>query len=409
MSTPHAPALDPRRLLDPEVIADPYPFYRDLREQAPVWRVPGTEIFTVATFEALAEAVSRTDVISSNIEALLYRDEDGLPARIAFGSIGVQTLATADPPLHALHRSAVFPELVAKRMLLLEPDISALAAQLIDGALASDSAFDFMADVGDLVPITVISWLIGFKDADPKALLQAAYDSTDMLAATMSRGELESMFVRTDEISGWIAGQLQDALASPGNDLLGAVARSVHDGVFTVENAVVVLHTLLSAGGESTSSLLGNVVRLLAEQPELQARVRANRSLVAPLVEEVLRLESPFRHHLRIAHADTELGGVPIPDGASLLMLWGAANRDPAEFDRPDEVVLDRQIPRHHVAFGRGIHHCVGAPLARIEASVVLEALFDRTDHFELAGDPRWVDSLMVRRHAALPVRCTTN
>jgi cytochrome P450 len=399
--------LPAQRLLDPAVLADPYAFYRDLREQAPVWRVPGTDVFTVATFDALADAVSRTDVISSNIEALLYRDDDGVPARIAFGSIGVQTLATADPPSHAVHRGAVFPELVAKRMLTLEPDIAALASGRLDDALAGGAPFEFMGAVANLVPINVISWLIGFTGADPDALLRAAFDSTEMLAATMSRSELEAMFVRSDEIGTWIAGQLQAALAHPGDDLLGAVSRGVHDDAFTFENAVVVLQTLLSAGGESTSSLLGNAVRILAEQPDLQHQLRSHRALIPAFVEEALRLESPFRHHLRVAHADLELAGTAIPSGSTVLLLWGSANRDPAEYDRPDEVVLDREVARHHVAFGRGIHHCVGAPLARIEAKVVLDALLDRSEHFELAGEPRWVNSLMVRRHAFLPLRCS--
>jgi cytochrome P450 len=215
------------------------------------------------------------------------------------------------------------------------------------------------------------------------------------------------MFLRSDQIGVWIAGQLQAALDAPGDDLLGAVARGVHSGVFTFDNAVVVLHTLLSAGGESTSSLLGNATRILAEQSALQQQLRADRSLLAAFIEEALRLESPFRHHLRVAHADTELAGTPIPNGATLLMLWSAANRDPTEYDQPDDVVLDREVPRHHVAFGRGIHHCVGAPLARIEAKVVLDALLDRAEHFELAGAPRWVNSLMVRRHETLPLHCT--
>ncbi len=401
-----ATTLTADALLDPAVIADPYDFYRQLREQAPVWQVPGTEVFTVATFDTVAEAVGRTDVISSNIEALLYRDDDGLPARLSFGDSGVQALATADPPLHAVHRGAVFPELVAKRMHTLEPDIATLADGLVADALASGDAFDFMTAVGNVVPITVVSWLVGFSGADPAMLLQAAFDSTEMLSATVSLDEIMAMVQRTGTISAWLSDQLRTALAAPGEDLLGAVARSVESGAFTFDNAVTVLHTLLSAGGESTSSLLGNAVCILAEQPGLQERLRADRSLIPAFVEEALRLESPFRFHLRSVHADVELAGTTIPEGSTVLLLWGAANRDPAEFDTPDEVVLDRPTPRHHVAFGRGIHHCVGAPLARIEARVVLGALLDRTERFELGGTPRWVPSLMVRRQEALPLRC---
>jgi cytochrome P450 len=402
--------LSPQLLLDPAVIDDPVAFYRQLREEAPVWHVPGTDVVTVASFDALAEAVSRVDDFSSNLEAILYRDDAGLPARLEFRGAGIQTLATSDPPVHTVHRAAVFPELVAKRMNLLEPDVAELAARLLREALAGDDTFDFMAAVGNMVPINVISWLIGFVDSDPHALLRAAFDSTEMLSVTVNLPELEAMLVRTDDVAVWLAGQLQATLDAPGDDILGAVARSIGADAMPFESGVVVLHTLLSAGGESTSSLLGNAVRILAEHPDLQAQLRDDRTLLTAFLEETLRLESPFRYHMRSVHATTELAGTEVPEGTTMLLLWGAANRDPAEYNRPDDVVLDRAAPRHHVAFGRGIHHCVGAPLARIEARVVVSTLLDQTEHFELTDDrPRRVNSLMVRRHATLPLRCRTH
>jgi cytochrome P450 len=394
-------------LLDPTVIEDPVPFYRQLREEAPVWHLPGTDVVTVATFEALGEAVARIEDFSSNLTALLYRDDAGLPARIQFGGAGVQTLATADPPIHTVHRAAVFPELVAKRMTLLEPDVMDLAVSLLRKALASGPGVDFMAAVGNMVPIMVIGWLIGFSESDPHALLRAAFDSTEMLAATMTRPELETMLFRTDEVSAWLAGQLRGALDAPGDDILGVTARTIDKGDMTFEQGVVLLHTLLSAGGESTTSLLGNAVRILAEQPALQQRLRDDRALVVPFIEEALRLESPFRNHMRFVPGTTNLAGVDVPGGSTMLLLWGAANRDAAEYEHPDDVVLDRPSPRHHVTFGRGIHHCVGAPLARLEARIVLAALLEETEHFELADEPPTrVSSLMVRRHATLPIRC---
>jgi len=142
---------------------------------------------------------------------------------------------------------------------------------------------------------------------------------------------------------------------------------------------------MLAAGGESTTSLIGNAVRLLADHQDLQQRLRQQPELIPSFVEEALRLESPFRHHMRSVSKDTTLGGVDIPAGATVLLFWGAANRDPAVFERPDEVVLGR--PRRHVAFGRDIHYCVGAPLARLEARVVLTVLLNCTSSITL--DPR--------------------
>ncbi len=169
------------------------------------------------------------------------------------------------------------------------------------------------------------------------------------------------------------------------------------------------LQTLLSAGGESTTSLLGNAVRILGEDQDLQQRLRGDTNLIPTFVEEALRLESPFRFHMRSVPRDTTLGGTDVPADATLLLLWGSANRDLAEFERPDEVDLERPTPRHHVGFGRGVHHCVGAPLARMEARVVLTLLLERTENVALAPDdaPQWVDSLMVRRHARLPLQLT--
>lgn len=400
------PGIPATLLLDPKVIDDPYPLYRQLHADAPVWQIADTGLFAVSTFELLAEATSRVDDFSSNISCLLYRDDAGLPSRLSYGDAGVQALATADPPMHALHRSTVFPELVAKRMAELQPDIIAIANGCITRALEGGTV-DFMAEIGNVLPITMISRLIGFHDSDADQLLNAAFDSTAMLGSSLSFNELTELIGRTGEIQAWIAGQLESAMNNPGDDLLGAIARGVDGGVFGDFEANVILHTLLSAGGESTTSLLGNAVCLLAEDEGLQQHLRQNQEHLPTFVEEVLRLESPFRYLMRSVPRDTTLGSVDIPAGATALLLWGAANRDAAMFEQPDEVDLQRKVPRRHVAFGRGIHHCVGAPLARVEAHTVLRMLLERTSSITL--DPehaaRWVNSLLVRRHEQLPVR----
>src|SRR5579875_436528 len=391
-------------LLDPAVIKDPYPFYRRLQKYAPVWRVPGTEVFVVSSFALLTEAAARIDDFSSNMRCLLYRDQNGLPARFPFGEAGVDTLATADPPVHTLHRATVFPNFVSKRMAALEPDIVELALGCMESALARRSV-DFMAEVANLIPITVISRLIGFRDSDVHRLLRCAFDSTEMVGVTLSRERLFELMTRSNGLGAWLADQMAIAAREPGEDILTSIGRGVETGVLTAASAIVILQTLLAAGGESTTSLIGSAVRLMAEDQDLQQHLRQQPQLIANFVEEALRLESPFRHHLRSVPKDTRLGDVDIPAGATVLLMWGAANRDPAVFERPDEVVLSR--PRRHVAFGRDIHYCVGAPLARLEARIVLTVLLQCTSSIKLDPDqpPGWVNSLMVRRCAPLPVQ----
>ncbi len=404
-ATPHGD-LSATLLLDASVIDDPYAFYRRLVAEAPVWRVPDTDIVIVSSFGAVTEVVSRVDDFSSNLHALLYRSALGTPALLPFGSGGLQTLAVADPPVHAKHRSTVFPELVARRMAALRTDIEALAEERLSKALSSPR-FEAMHDLANAIPIRVVSQLIGFQAADPTLLLAAAFDSTALLAATQSLDDLQAAMGRSAEVIAWIGGQLQRAVDGAGDGILGVVGGAVVAGELEFGDALVIMHTLLSAGGESTTSLLGSAIHMLALHPELQARLREAPQLVAPFIEEALRLESPFRYHMRHATRATEVHGVPIAAGSTVLLFWGAANRDPAEYDRPDDVVLDRPAPKHHLAFGRGIHFCVGAPLARLEAEVVLTRLLTRTEHFALDPDhpPTQVNSLVVRRFGALPLR----
>jgi cytochrome P450 len=388
-------------LLDPEIIQDPYPFYRRLQSQAPVWRVPGTDIFVVSAYALLAEAAGRVEDFSSIMQCLLYRDESGLPSRLPYGAPAAQALATADPPIHTLHKKTVFPEFVAKRMALLEPEIVELAAACVDQALTKRTV-DFMAEIANLVPITVISRLIGFRNSDIGGLLQAAFDSTLLVGSTLSRERLIALVTRSNDIGHWIGEQLAIAANDPAEDILGSIALGVKGGELDPRAGVIILHTLLSAGGESTTSLIGNAVRILADDQDLQQRLRQNPALIPAFIEEALRLESPFRSMPRSVPKDTALGGILIPAGATVLMLWGAGNRDPGEFDDPDQIKLDR--PRRHLTFGRGIHFCVGASLARLEARIVLTTLLERTSKITLDPDhpPAWVNSLQVRRYEHL-------
>ena len=399
------PKLIPQMLLDPSVIEDPYPFYRRLVQEAPVWHIDGTDIVVVSSFEAVNEAVRRTGDFSSNLLAFLFRNHDGTPGVEAFDP-GIQALATADPPRHTVHRKAVFPELVAKRMLTLRDEIEEIAARHVLAAFAQPQV-DAMSAIANPVPIRVVSKLIGFRNEDPDELQRAAFRTTSMLSGTRPREQ--QTIAMEDALNSvvWIAEQLDDAInGGPAEGILEIIASAVNGGEIEADEAFAVMATLLSAGGETTTGLIGNAIHLLATRPRLQADLRQRPKALGPFIEEMLRLESPLRYHMRHSRRATSLQGVDVPAGATLLLLWGAANRDPAEYDRPDDLVLDRPTPKLHLGFGRGVHYCVGAPLARLEAEVILTEVLQRTVRFELDPDdsPVREHSLAVRRFTHLPL-----
>ncbi|WP_446222102.1 cytochrome P450 [Nocardia sp. IBHARD005] len=191
--------------------------------------------------------------------------------------------------------------------------------------------------------------------------------------------------------------------------LLEVLVAAMAAGTIDEQQAVLIVVQLIGAGGESTAGLIASAARLLATDLELQTRLRERPELISSFLDEALRLESPFRGHHRHVVADTHLDGVDLPAGSHLLLLWGAANRDPAAYPDPDIVDLNRPRGRATVAFGAGAHFCIGSALARLEATAAITLLLDRTERFSLidAEPPRWVPSLFARRHATLPLRVT--
>jgi cytochrome P450 len=393
-------------LLDDGVLTDPAAFYDQLIREVPVWQVGDSDVFTANSYAAVTDACRRTEDFSSNLRYFLYRDERGLPGRLLHrmaGAEGANVLATADPPQHARHKKVISPEFSPHRIAALAERVRAMTeSRLADGRIGD--RIEFMSAVGNMIPIEVIIDLIAFSERNAEALFQTAIVQTDMLASAIPLDELERRVSFTDDTYIWVYQQLQAAMAAPSEGILGLLAGAINAGEVDVPFAMAVLLTLFAAGGESTSSLIGNSVMLLAEDLELQSRLREEPGLIPKFIEESLRLQSPFRHHMRLVTRDTQLCGTHIPEGATLLLMWGAANRDPAEFERPDEIDLDR--PRRHVGFGSGIHVCLGNTLARLEARVVLETLLASTSEFTLdeANRPHWVRSLAVRRLDRLPL-----
>jgi cytochrome P450 family 144 len=392
---------------DGRIVDDPYPFYARLRETAPVWHLPGTRTYFVATWALVAEAVARADDFSSNLTAVLITDADGNPTEFDMTPLGpaINVLATGDDPDHAAQRKLVAPHFTAGHLAVLESGLATVMDALWSDCAAQPGGWvEWMSAVGDRLPMTLVARVIGLPDDDVAELISLGYESSDLLGGLLSLADVGPLADAAAALNEYLLTQFQKALVEPRDDLLGAYAAQVHAGAMTADDVVGALVILVGAGGESTAGLIGNAARILAERPDLQDELRRDPTLVARFLEEVLRLESPFRGHYRHVRRDTELGGVALTAGDHLLLLWAAANRDPAEFDSPDELRLDRRLSTHHLAFGRGLHFCLGAPLARLEARCAIEALVTRTKSFRLdpSSTPAWQPSLFVRRHAEL-------
>ncbi|MGW5437206.1 cytochrome P450 [Nocardia asteroides] len=398
-------------LFDPGVLDDPYPLYRRLREDAPVYRVPGTDFFLVASWAGVAEATARTAEFSSHLTGVLVAQPGARPVTFDLDptGAGVHVLATADGAVHAAHRGIVGPAL-AKRVRTLGPMVTALTEQLWSEELDGDR-IDWASGMADRLPLALIAELVGLPSTDVPRLLTWAYDSTEMLGGVVPEGRMTDLVTSAAELAHYAyialaAAKERGAGPDSPEALIDVLAAALAAGRIDEQQAVLIVVQLIGAGGESTAGLIAASARLLAADLELQAQLRERPEQVPAFLDEALRLESPFRGHHRHVVTDTRLGAVDLPAGSHLLLLWGAANRDPAMFDDPDTVNLARRRGRGHAAFGAGAHFCIGSALARLEATAALTLLLDRTERFTLLEDapPRWVPSLFVRRHASLPL-----
>jgi len=315
------------------------------------------------------------------------------------GEVGgaLQALATADEPAHSVHRKALLPQLAAKRIRAFEPFIAQTAAHIMNSN-ARGNRIEWMGAMANRLPMMIVGRIIGVPDRDIDKLTRWGYSATQLVEGLVTPEQMEAAGVAVMELSGYITEQFQQAATDPHDNLLGDLASACATGDIDNVAALTMMITLFSAGGESTASLIGSAAWILATEPDVQHQVRNKPELLGAYLEEVLRYEPPFRGHYRHVRNDTELCGMELPAGSRLLLLWGAANRDPLHFDHPGQFRLDRPSAKSHISFGKGIHFCVGAALARLEAKVVLGQLLERTSRIEAEDRGQWLPSLLVRR-----------
>jgi cytochrome P450 len=404
--------IDP--LFDAAVVEDPHAYYRQLRQTDPVHEVAGTGTFVVTRMDLIHQVVADTDTFSSASGEFLHLGDwpapglrppmSGLPSEVGGGAI-----ATTDPPDHARQRKLVVRRLSTANIQAMEPEFHALVlAALAD--VAPDGRFEWMSGVAEPLPMVMVARILGLPDEVAPQLKKQGYAMVERISGFVSEKRIpqledEGVNGLTPFIDAYM--KAKEGATAYENGLIGIVKQAVDDGEIDDIEAFGILSVIIAAGGESTTSLTGTAARILAERPDLQDQLRRDPALVPTFIEEALRYDPPFRGHYRVVTRDTELAGKQIPAGAHLLLAWPAANRDETVYDQPDEVRLDRPKPRHHVGFGWGIHLCVGAPLARVEAKVAIETLLARTRRFTLdtAQLPlRYHPSLVVRRLVSLPL-----
>ncbi|WP_252909626.1 cytochrome P450 [Mycolicibacterium smegmatis] len=395
-------------LFRPECIQDPYPLYRRMLDTAPVHPIADSGFYAVCGWDAVNDAIARPENFSSNLTATMTYQADGTVGAFEMESLGGKShvLATADEPAHTAHRKALLPQLAARRIRAFEPFILETANSLWHSHL-HDGHIEWMSAVANRLPMMIVGRLIGVPDADVDKLVRWGYSATQVVEGLVGQDQLTQATVAVMELAGYITDQFRHAAQDPQDNLLGDLATACATGEMDELTAQSMMIIRFSAGGESTASLIGSAAWILASRPDIQEHLRAKPELLGAFVEEVLRYEPPFRGHYRHVVHDTTLGGVDLPAGSRLLLLWGAANRDPSHFDAPDEFRLDRSSAKSHLSFGKGTHFCVGAALARLEALVVLRHLLHNTANITAGDTGPWLPSLLVRRLAHLELVTT--
>ena len=262
------------------------------------------------------------------------------------------------------------------------------------------------SDSSRRLPARVLSWLLGFPQDDADKLMNWGEQGGVLLHGTHTAAEIGELLSDTVALSAYIDAQIDVARATGGEGFAGQLAKAIGEGLIDQTEARNILLVMIGAAVETTLSLIGNALWILARTPGMEERLRGEPSLIPAFIEETARIESPFKGHYRVVRRTSQLGGVDLEAGDRLLLLWASANRDGAMIKNPDTLDLDRPNPRRHMAFGHGLHFCLGAALARQEVRIVMERLFAHTDRIALGeGGATIVPSLFVRRLSKLELK----
>lgn len=381
-----------------EINADPYPVYRRLREEAPVYYNDTHDFFAVSRYE---------DVEKGLLDAQTYISGKGAILEVIRADIEIPpgVIIFEDPPTHTIHRRLLSRAFTPRRVAELEPKIREFCAHSLD-PLVGAGEFDFIADLGAQMPMRVISMLLGIPESDQEAV-------RDHVDANLRTNEGEPMKVTENFVTGEMFADYVDWRAEhPSDDIMTELLNvEFTDETGTVRKLsrnelLTYIEVLAGAGNETTTRLIGWTAKVLAEHPDQRAELAADPALIANAIEEILRFESPAPHVGRyVARADLRVRDVTIPEGSVMLFLLGSANRDDRRFPDGDSFDIHRKDGRH-LTFGNGIHLCMGSALARMEGCIALEEVLARFPEWDIdLAQARLSPTSTVRGWETLPAR----
>ena len=354
---------------------DPFPVYDRMRAASPVFHDPHSDLWMVFDYDGVKRVLSDPEAFSSRY--------------------GPEWLIFLDPPRHTKLRALISRAFTPRSVANLEPRIRQLSRALLDETIERGE-MDLAADYSVPLPMMVIADMLGIPPAEhaqfkrwSDVILAMSYTITDR-GAEAARAAMDAFLAATTEMNAYLTGVLASRRAEPRDDLLTRLVEAEVDGErLTPAEILGFFQLLLLAGSETTTNLINNAMLCFMENPDQLARLRAAPELAPAAIEEVLRYRSPLQWMYRVTRRDVELHGQTIPAGKLVLAMIGSANRDPRQFRDADRFDVARD-PNPHVAFGHGVHFCLGAALARVEAHVALADLLERLRSFRLASDQPW-------------------
>jgi pimeloyl-[acyl-carrier protein] synthase len=395
--------------LDPRLRSDPYAIYRELREESPVYWQPGMQTWVLTRYnDNLAALRDQASFSSERTRAKNFLVQQMESYRLSSGPLGTTpTMLSIDPPAHTRMRSLANKAFTPRVVERSRPHIEEIANELL-AALPEPGKLDVVADLAIPLPMIVIAEVLGVPLSDRERFKGWSSDVAASLGGPFQpAGVLERARNSSNEIAEYFRDLIAKRRGEPRDDLISALmAAEEHGDLLSEDELIATCILLLVAGNETTTNLVGNGMLALLRSPDERRRLQADPSLIETAVDEMLRYESSVQITSRIVDHDLEFAGQRFEEGQVVLLMLAAANRDPEHFPDPERFDVTRR-PNRHLAFGQGIHYCLGAPLALAEAQITFRTLLQRFPHPEAAFDlenPEWGQSFILRGLKRLPV-----